>query len=400
MNPLLIIIAIVVAAIVLFAIAVYALMRQRNMHLWMRSYCFPPEPRVSVQVETQPVDVFIAVCDHYEPENGGADRSTAVARVQRWCDEYPAKFGQYQDVSGRPPQHTFFFPQDEYQPEYLDMLAELCGAGFGDVDVHLHHKDDTAAALREKLESFRDDLFHRHGLLRRDPVTNEIKYGFIHGNWALCNSLPGGGWCGVNDEITILRETGCYADLTLPSAPSAAQTSTINSIYYAQDKPGQPKSHNTGIRAQVGQTPPDDSLLMIQGPLCLDWANRKAGIIPRTENADLHHNRSASWRRMQMWMNTGVCVAGRPDWIFVKLHTHGCKPGNIDTLLGPDQQQFHADLAEQHRLNPNFRYHYVSAWEMAQLVHQAEHNTTSPVIGTPRTTGHSQSLQMPTHENT
>ena len=74
-------------------------------------------------------------------------------------------------------------------------------------------------------------------------------------------------------------------------------------------------------------------------------------------------------------------MAGRPDWIFVKLHTHGCNPGNIDTLLGADQKAFHARLAEEHGRNPNFRYHYVTAWEMAQLVHQAEAGATSPVIG-------------------
>jgi hypothetical protein len=261
------------------------------------------------------------------------------------------------------------------------LLSELCRSGFGDVDVHLHHANDTAESLREKLETFRDDLFYRHGQLRRDPVTNQIVYGFIHGNWALCNSLPGGHWCGVDNEITVLKETGCYADLTLPSAPSAAQTSTINSIYYARDQPGQPKSHDTGIRAAVGATPPEDSLLMIQGPLCLDWGHRKAGLIPRIENSDLHHHRAASWRRMQLWLKTGVCVAGRPDWIFVKLHTHGCKPGNTDTLLGADQKSFHARLAQAHRRNPNFRYHYVTAWEMAQLVHQAESGAAVPVIG-------------------
>ncbi|MCA9033425.1 MAG: hypothetical protein KDA66_21595, partial [Planctomycetaceae bacterium] len=80
------------------------------------------------------------------------------------------------------------------------------------------------------------------------------------------------------------------------------------------------------------------------------------------------------------WLDAGVCVAGRPDWRFVKLHTHGCKDGNIDELLGPGMQQFHADLAALHQQHPGFRYHYVTAWEMAQLVHLAESGETDPDV--------------------
>ncbi len=320
----------------------------------------------------EPVDVFLAICDHYEPRCYGASHETAIARVDRWCAEYPQLFSRFRDSSGRPPQHTFFFPQDEYHPEYLDRLAGLCADGWGDVDIHLHHDNDTADSLRERLESFRDTLFHRHGLLRRDPITGEITYGFIHGNWALCNCRPDGRWCGVDQELTVLRETGCYADFTLPSAPTDTQTRTINSIYYANDIPGQRKSHDAGLRARAGNASPRDHLLMIQGPLELDWSRRKLGLIPRIENADIHDGFAPSWRRMQLWLRSGVQVLGQPNWLFVKLHTHGCKDGNIDTLLGQPTVRFHEDFARAAAEHPNFRLHYVTAWEMAQLVHAAE----------------------------
>ena len=71
-------------------------------------------------------------------------------------------------------------------------------------------------------------------------------------------------------------------------------------------------------------------------------------------------------------MQCGVHVAGRPDWCFIKLHTHGCKDGNIDTLLGQPTVRFHEDLARISAEHPNVRFHYVTAWEMAQLVHAAE----------------------------
>src|SRR5690606_38978244 len=102
---------------------------------------------------------------------------------------------------------------------------------------------DTAESLEQKLVEFRDALHQQHGLLRRNDRTGQIEYGFIHGNWALCNSRPDRLLCGVDQELTVLLKTGCYADFTMPSAPSNTQTRTINSIYYAQDRPGRCKSH-------------------------------------------------------------------------------------------------------------------------------------------------------------
>jgi len=344
----------------------------RGLDRWIPAYVFPGERSKPINMEEEPVDLFIAVCDHYEPEWGNPSIDTALERVQRWHDEYPRLFSQFSDVDGRPPRHTFFYPQDQYRPEYLDVVAKLCEQGFGEVDVHLHHHDDTPEGLEEKLDSFRQVLYHRHGLLRRDPVTNEIVYGFIHGNWCLCNSRRDGQWCGVDHEIPILLKTGCYADFTMPSAPSDTQTTTINSIYYAQDIPGQRKSHDRGVRANVGANPPVNSLLMVQGPLTFDWSRKKFGIVPRIENGDLLANHPPTIERAHLWMNAGVTVHGRPNWRFAKLHTHGCKSGNIDMLLGPKMQRFHQQLADLHQSQPNFRYHYVSAWEMAQLIHRAE----------------------------
>src|SRR5439155_815789 len=147
-----------------------------------------------------------------------------------------------------------------------DALAGLCRAGYGEVEIHLHHDNDTAANLRRTLLNFKATLHEQHGLLGRDRRTNEVAYGFIHGNWALDNARSDGRWCGVNNELDVLRETGCYADFTLPSAPSPTQTHKINSIYYACDDPLRPLSHNTGRDVGTGAAP-DKALLLIQGPL-------------------------------------------------------------------------------------------------------------------------------------
>ena len=328
-----------------------------------------------------PLQVFIAVCDHYEPLWERPARHVQDARVQRWVRGYPESVGGIVDSAGRSPQHTFFYPGDEYDPEHVDQIAGLCRQGHGDVEVHLHHRDDTSQSLREKLEDYVETLHNRHGLLERDR-SGRITYGFIHGNWALDNSGPHGAWCGVNDELTILRETGCYADFTMPAAPDPCQTTTVNSIYYAIDDPHKPKSHDKGIPARVGQAPPQNSLLMIQGPLGFDWSSRKWGILPRLENGDLTGARPPSLARLRLWCRAAVHVAGRPDWLFVKLHTHGAQEQNMEMLLGGPMRQLHRDLREVNLQNPTFRYHYVTAREMAALVHQAEErHSGAPEMG-------------------
>lgn len=326
---------------------------------------------------TVPLRVFLCIADHYEPMRGHPPRNTQQQRVDRWHREYPRLAAGLADSRGRPPQHTFFFPIEEYAPEFLEPLADLCRRGFGDVDIHLHHDNDHAEQLRESLLGFTRLLSERHGLLRKNEA-GQITYGFIHGNWALDNARPDGRWCGVNNELTVLRETGCYADFTLPCAPAPGQTRTINSIYYAFDNPQRPKSHDRGTPARVGQPPPRDALLMVQGPLALNWRRRKWGLLPGLENGTLQANQPLAFERLPLWLSAGVSVMGRPGWRFVKLHTHGALEKNADSLLGEPTRRFHEALARYARQTPGFEYYYVTAREMAALVHQAEAGLDQP----------------------
>jgi hypothetical protein len=326
-----------------------------------------------------PAHVFLCLVDHHEPMVGDAPLHVQQERMDRWVREYPRSVAGIQDSTGRPPQHTFFYPAEEYNPEHIGKLAGLCRQGHGEVEVHLHHDNDTADHLRETLETYKRRLFDNHGLLRKDE-RGAISYGFVHGNWALCNSRPDGRWCGVNDELTVLRETGCYADFTMPSAPSVTQTRTTNSIYYATSNASRPKSHDTGIAARVGVAPAEGGLLLIQGPLALDWRRRKWGVLPKLENADLRDVFPPTFARFDLWLRAGVGVAGRPDWIFVKLHTHGSPEWNANILLGEPMRAFHQDLARYAAEHPALRYYYVTAREMAQLVHQAEQGAETPTF--------------------
>jgi hypothetical protein len=344
--------------------------RLRGLDRWLLPYLLDAGRRRAVR-PGEPIHLLLCIADHFEPGIDGVSRAVAQARVDEWVRDYPERFGEFRDRDGRPPQHTFFYPQETYTPEHLDALAGLCRAGFGEVEVHLHHDNDTAERLRDKLVSFKETLAGRHGLLSHDRHTGALAYGFIHGNWALDNSRPDGRLCGVNNELDVLRETGCYADFTLPSVPSATQTRTINRIYYAVDDPLRPKSHDTGIEAGT-QSPPARALLLIQGPLLLDWRRRKWGLVPRIENACLQANQPPSAERLDLWLRARVRVPARPDWFFVKLHTHGAVDGNRRMLLGEPMVRFHHALAQRAAADPHFHYHYVTAREMANLVQAAE----------------------------
>ena len=325
----------------------------------------------------RPLHVLVCIADHFEPKRQTNSKAVAADRVLRWVREYPAAVARFGDSRGRPPQHTFFYPAEEYEPELLESLATLCRQGLGEVEVHLHHDRDTSDGLRQQLLTFTSALYETHGLLARDAA-GRITYGFIHGNWALDNSRPDGRWCGVNNELSVLIETGCYADFTMPSAPAACQTRTINSIYYAQDDPLRPKSHDIGTRARVSAEQPADSLLMIQGPLTLNWNRRKYGLLPGIDNGELTGHNPPTLARFWNWLAADVHVAGQPDWRFIKLHTHGAWEANTGMLLGEPMQAFHQSLREFADRSDWFHYYYVTAREMAAAVHALEESKAWP----------------------
>jgi hypothetical protein len=166
--------------------------------------------------------------------------------------------------------------------------------------------------------------------------------------------------------------------MTLPSAPSPTQTRKINSIYYAVDDPDRPKSHDTGMDVGTGPAPAN-GLMLIQGPLVLDWGRRKWGLAPRVENGCIQGNQPPTPERVDAWLRAAVRVPPRPDWYFVKLHTHGGPEANQRVLLGPDMVRLHEALAERARQNPDFHFHYVTAREMYNLAKAAEAGWTGSV---------------------
>jgi len=112
--------------------------------------------------------------------------------------------------------------------------------------------------------------------------------------------------------------------------------------------------------------------MLIQGPLLLNWSCGRGRILPRIENACLQGNQPPTPQRLDMWIKARIQIPARPDWFFVKLHTHGASEENQAAVLDEPMVRFHAALAERASRDSNFHVHYVTAREMYNLVKAAE----------------------------
>jgi len=321
-----------------------------------------------------PVHVMIVVADHFEPASvpgflaGYAPRDVQEKRLEKWCKEYPRNFSEFRDAEGQRFNHTYFYPAEQYDRALLQQLAEFCHSGWGEVEIHLHHglpEPTTAEATKAQLITFRDALARDHGCLSYENGDPQPKYAFIHGNFTLANCADGLA-CGIDNEMQLLAETGCYVDMTYPTAVfHRAQIGILNSIYECALPLSERAPQRRGRELRAGH-PVAKFPFLIQGPWMMDFDRSSRNGIGRIENASLTGTNPPSLRRLGLWKRAAITVLGRPDWIFIKLHTHGMAPADTDTMLGPPVQQFLKQLIEG---GPERKetLHFVSAREMANI---------------------------------
>ena len=352
----------------------------KNLHTWLGGYARflagAAISRVASQVARQlphpfgeqppasdgPRHLLFALCDHFEPLWGDVVPSVGAARVRAWEEGYPKLAHEFTDSDGRHPRHSFFFPGEQYSTDSLERLARLTAAGLSEVEFHLHHDDDTALGLRRDLARYLAE-FAAHGHLSRDP-DGRLRFAFIHGNWCLANARRDHRFCGVDEEIPLLFEAGCYADFTFPSAPDECQPNIVNQIYWPDGDLARSRAYESGVPAHVGDRR-NDRLLMISGPLAL--ARRPNSLAPRIENAAVTANDPATPSRIRTWTAQNIHVSGRPEWVFVKVHTHGAPEAQASSLLGDGGRALHRALAEGYNDGERWRLHYVTAREMFNL---------------------------------
>ena len=305
------------------------------------------------------IDVIVLTADHYEPARRHGD-AAAVESVRSWCAAYEEMARGHSDADGRPPQHTWFYRYDYPNAGCVAALSESVFRGFGEVEFHLHHGHDThetmAATLRDGL-----DWFNRFGAMRTAEARPRQRFGYVAGNSALDNGAGDPALSGCDTEIRALRDAGCYADFTFPALGSPAQPRKVNAHYYATED-GRPKSYDDGVEAAVGREPSGD-LMLIQGPVAVDW---------RTGSLEDGALEDSAWphpRRLAGLLAGNVHVAGRPEWVFVKTHTHAMQ--NRASFLSPANDAMYAAM-EAWWNRPPFRLHYVTAREAYNIVKAAE----------------------------
>ncbi len=335
---------------------------------WLARYPLSRAKSFLEQTAFEKKHFIITVADHFEPgwsESGVLDHKSQIERLKAYHKMARATGEAVRDADGTKFRHTNFYPAEQYHPEILDILAEMQNDGLGEVEVHLHHgveRPDTAENLRKVLVDFRDTLAGKHKCLSRMNGVGDPKYAFVHGNLALANSC-GGQFCGVDNEMEILRETGCYADMTLPSAPEQTQVAVINQVYECGLPMNEPVPHRRGNRVSTNgkqaQLP-----LIFTGPLVFNWTRRIKGLpVPRIEDGALTANQPLDTARFNRWKSANVTVAGKSDWIFVKLYCHGFFDRDQSVCIGDEAKRFFGGLVDESEKTGAFKVHFASARE-------------------------------------
>jgi hypothetical protein len=317
--------------------------------------------------EKKPVHILFCTVDHFEPSAGNVDTDTARERVDLLLSGYPRLADKHKDNDGFQPRRTWFFPPEDHRDYALKKLVSLCKKGYGEIELHLHHgidgpdtPDNLEKTIRQCIKEYSHfGIFGTQGDIK--------KYAFIHGEWALDNSRNGR-FCGVDNEIEILLQTGCFADFTFPSPIIDTNPDKINSIFYAHDVPDKPKSHYRGVRVKVnGQ--PRGGLMLIQGPFVPFFKKKdflSFGVCgDGTTLSPLADNKLIDAR-----VRTGICVEGKPHWIIIKTHTHGAVQS--EAVLGNEMDQIFSYLESKYNDGNKYILHYVTARELYNIIKAAE----------------------------
>jgi hypothetical protein len=341
---------------------------------------------------------MFAFVDHFEPDNFKS--TTPPQELIAWVDDHMALATKHVDADGQHPKHGYFLIVEptignslhaRMAGIELTWLNKATYSGCGEVEYHLHHgvSDERTRTEAEAIAEVRSltatamGFWNDYGACWTAEVVPRCTFGFVHGNWALDNSLWNTGYprtCGVNHELSLLRELGCYADFTLPSW-STMDSPIQDSIYYAKDDDdwGSYKKPTNTQLVQVGQ-PAFGDLMLIEGPTSSGNAYQRSNIGIKTGSGG--YTDPPALGRMDVWVGRNIHVIGRDNWIFVKVYTHGCAqhfadcPAAWDAFFGPTAGKFYSDIEAKYNDGVNWKLHYVSAREMYNIIKAAEAGMT------------------------
>jgi hypothetical protein len=341
---------------------------------WLIRYPFSRIKTLLGQNLFEKKHIIFTIANHFEPSwNPKGGLLPLDQRLKRLDDYYKLAKNTGEsliDVDGTKFRHTNFYPIEQYHSPILEKMAEMQSEGLGEVEIHLHHgveKPDTSENLYNTLLKFRDILAERHKCLSRLDGKGDPMWAFVHGNLALANSC-GGKYCGVDNEMQILADLGCYVDMTLPSAPDESQVPMINRIYECELPLNEPIPHRKGKNVKVRGNSPQLPLIFT-GPLVFNWTRLVNGIpIPRIEDGCLSSQQSLDLSRFRRWLSANVTVEGKPDWVFVKLYCHGFFDNDQSVCIGEDTKRFFSQVIENGEKTNDYKVHFATAREAFNMV--------------------------------
>lgn len=324
-----------------------------------------PAPQFKLSADrAKPVHIIFSFVDHWEPVLG-FDSSTSMCL--QWRDDYASMAHKHHDADGRCPQHTWFCLTMEKKT--LSIIAQAAFKGLGEMEVHIHHGSenddgvDNTQAMADLIDHYLAFL-HRVGACCTAELQPRSYFGFIHGMWALDNSRLSNGhrqYCGVNEELNLLRAKGCYGDFTFP-AWGTMQPAWGSKIYAATDSP-EPKSYDEPAHIRqlttAGPPPSADELMIFEGPGAGDYVvNIDAFSLP-------------TLARMNQWVQDNVHVPGCDNWVFVKVFTHSAVnlelPDGYSSMIGEAADKFYSDIERVYDDGVNYKLHYANSRELYNM---------------------------------
>jgi hypothetical protein len=299
----------------------------------------------------QPVHLLVLFADHFEPNR-------QVTTTTHWMQRYVAMASRHRDSSGRVPQHTWFYPGEQFEPGIMEVLQDHMRRGFGEVEFHFHHDYDTAETLKPSIQRALDQ-FARYGFNR--TVDGQTRFAFVHGNFGLDNS-NGPFYCGVPTEIRLLRELGAFADFTFPSIYQSSQPNVVNRVFAVKDDE-RPKSYDTPLPLSALRRGEAD-LMVLEGPLVFAPTLKLRRLFLELDDGDVHPGMPASRARVDRWVRANVHVPERPEWVFIKMFGHGAEtPEDVDAVTGADFDDMLDYLEREYNDGRKYVLHYVTARE-------------------------------------
>ncbi|MBU0984395.1 MAG: hypothetical protein KKA42_11030, partial [candidate division Zixibacteria bacterium] len=333
-----------------------------NAFIWLSDYTFNSPTMGDIEGV---VDIVFFMPDHWEPGNN-------QDILNAWMTDYRALAEKHIDADGYKLKHDWYYPIDQFHSQEVESLVVLCSEGLGDIGVQLHHRDDTPESVRRKYSDGIDSLQTYGALITEDGV---CRFSFVHGNWALDNSRleHGRNFCGVNNEMEILMDLGCFADVTFPSMTQLSQPKAVNKLFYARDDEN-PKSYDNWTRSSTSYKPGPDELAFLCGPMMIDWTDWRFKTHPTIEDGCLYYEIPTTLHRFEVWLKAWIHVEGQPNWVFVRPFTHGAtlKGDGFDNILGKNIDQMLTDVEAKYNDGKKYRIHYMTTREAYNVMKAAE----------------------------